>query len=225
LRTESTKKYNKERRTHVGLLDDPPRLAEDGAGDEHLLADQGVVLVVGVVGVAKLAVGAELELEELVAELALVPHVIPQVELVVAAARRHCYTHDDLLRLLFWFFPSQCFLASGSGGWVSSRNALTSSYYLFLSCFSSYIGIGPVLSSVWAFDWGVGLFTFRAHFVALTKKPIFIFLLAKVLVRCDGLSTFIMLLLMPPVLISYIRNCLAQCMVVTLSRAKFTVDS
>jgi hypothetical protein len=79
-----------------------------------------------------------------VAELALVPHIVPQVELVVAApavlaaARRHCYTHDDLLRLLFWFFPSRCFWASGSGGWVSSRNALASSYYLFLSGFSSY---------------------------------------------------------------------------------------
>jgi len=81
---------------HIGLLDDPPGLAEDGGGDEDLLADHGVVLVVGVVGVAELAVGAELELEELVPELALVPHVVPQVELavargaaVVAAARRH----------------------------------------------------------------------------------------------------------------------------------------
>ena len=68
-------------RTHIGLLDDPPGLAEDGGGDEDLLADHGVVLVVGVVGVAELAVGAELELEELVPELALVPHVVPQVEL------------------------------------------------------------------------------------------------------------------------------------------------
>ena len=73
---------------HIGLLDDPPGLAEDGGGDEDLLADHGVVLVVGVVGVAELAVGAEL-----VPELALVPHIVPKVELAVArsaaAARRH----------------------------------------------------------------------------------------------------------------------------------------
>jgi hypothetical protein len=81
---------------NLGLLDDPPGLAEDGGGDEDLLADHGVVLVVGVVGVAELAVGAELELEELVPELPLVPHVVPQVELAAAgdvlaggAARRH----------------------------------------------------------------------------------------------------------------------------------------
>jgi hypothetical protein len=75
------------RPTYIGLLDDPPGLAEDGGGDEDLLADHGVVLVVGVVGVAELAVGAELELEELVPELALVPHVVPQVELALARAR------------------------------------------------------------------------------------------------------------------------------------------
>ena len=95
---------SEQHRTHIGLLDDPPGLAEDGGGDEDLLADHGVVLVVGVVGVAELAVGAELELEELVPELALVPHVVPEVELavarsaaVVAAARRH--------RFLFFFLP------------------------------------------------------------------------------------------------------------------------
>ena len=89
---------------HIGLLDDPPGLAEHGGGDEDLLADHGVVLVVGVVGVAELAVGAELELEELVPELALVPHVVPQVELaaargaaVVAAARRHRFFSLSLL--------------------------------------------------------------------------------------------------------------------------------
>ena len=80
-------------RAHIGLLDDPPGLAEDGGGDEDLLADHGVVLVVGVVGVAELAVGAELELEKLVPELPLVPHIVPKVELAAArsaaAARRH----------------------------------------------------------------------------------------------------------------------------------------
>ena len=87
-------------RAHIGLLDDPPGLAEDGGGDEDLLADHGVVLVVGVVGVAELAVGAELELEELVPELALVPHVVPQVELRIAAGRRHCRRHDSFGWLL-----------------------------------------------------------------------------------------------------------------------------
>jgi hypothetical protein len=78
-------------RAHIGLLDDPPSLAEDGGGDEDLLADHGVVLVVRVVGVVELAVGAEL-----MPELALVPHVVPKVELsithsaaVLAAAHRH----------------------------------------------------------------------------------------------------------------------------------------
>ena len=87
-------------RAHIGLLDDPPGLAEDGGGDEDLLADHGVVLVVGVVGVAELAVGAELELEELVPELALVPRVVPQVELRIAAGRRHCRRHDSFGWLL-----------------------------------------------------------------------------------------------------------------------------
>jgi hypothetical protein len=83
------------RERHLRFLDDPPGLAQDGGGDEDLLADHGVVLVVGVVGVAELPVGAELELEKLVAELALVPHVVAQVELalagaVLASASRHC---------------------------------------------------------------------------------------------------------------------------------------
>lgn len=45
-----------------------------------LLPDHRVVLVVGVVGVAQLAVRAELELEELVPELALVADVVADVE-------------------------------------------------------------------------------------------------------------------------------------------------
>jgi hypothetical protein len=49
-------------------------------------------------------------------------------------------------------------------------------------------------------------------------------LLAKVPVRCDGLSTFTVLLLTPPILVPYIRNCLALCMV-TLSGAELTMDS
>lgn len=44
--------------------------------------DHGVVLVVGVVGVSQFSVGPELELEKLVAELALVADVVPQVEIV-----------------------------------------------------------------------------------------------------------------------------------------------
>ena len=45
-----------------------------------LLADHRVVLVIGVVGVAQLAVGAELE--ELVAKLALVADVVSQVKVL-----------------------------------------------------------------------------------------------------------------------------------------------
>ena len=98
-------------RTHIGLLDDPPGLAEDGGGDEDLLADHGVVLVVGVVGVAELAVGAELELEELVPELALVPHVVPKVELRIAAAP------------LPFPPPRQLWLASKSRGFCFSNSS------------------------------------------------------------------------------------------------------
>jgi len=50
--------------------------------DEGLLADHGVVLVVGIVGVPQLAVRPELELQELVAELALVTDVVAQVEVL-----------------------------------------------------------------------------------------------------------------------------------------------
>ncbi len=46
------------------------------------LPDHGVVLVVGVVGVSQFAIRPELELQELVPELALVAHVVTQVEIV-----------------------------------------------------------------------------------------------------------------------------------------------
>jgi hypothetical protein len=48
--------------------------------------------------------------------------------------------------------------------------------------------------------------------------------LAKVSVCCDGLSTFTMLLLTPPVLVPYIINYLTLCMV-TLSGVELIVDS
>ena len=53
----------------LALGDDPTTLAKNSGGDIDLLANDGVVLVVGVVGVAELPVGSELELQELMAEL------------------------------------------------------------------------------------------------------------------------------------------------------------
>ena len=58
-------------------------------GAVGLLPDHHIVLVVGVVGVTQPAVGPELELKELVSELALVPNVVADVELVVLRARRN----------------------------------------------------------------------------------------------------------------------------------------
>jgi len=90
----------KKPQTNLRLLDDSSGLADHGGRDEDLFADHGVVPVIGVVGVPELAVGAELELEELVPELALVPRVVPQVELRIAAGRRHCRRHDSFGWLL-----------------------------------------------------------------------------------------------------------------------------
>lgn len=50
--------------------------------DVRLFPDHRIVLIIRVIGVTQLAVGPELELEELVPELALVAHVIAQVEVV-----------------------------------------------------------------------------------------------------------------------------------------------
>ena len=66
----------------LAVLDDSAQLVHHGAVDVGFLADHRVVLVVRVVGVAQLAVGAELELEELVTELALVADVVPEVEVL-----------------------------------------------------------------------------------------------------------------------------------------------
>ena len=55
---------------------------KDASVDEGLLSDHGIVLVVGVVGVSHLSIGSELELKELVAELALVADVVSNVEVV-----------------------------------------------------------------------------------------------------------------------------------------------
>jgi len=129
--------------TYIGLLDDPPGLAEDGGGDEDLLADHGVVLVVGVVGVAELAVGAELELEELVPELALVPHVVPQVELplaraaVLAAGRRH--------RFPFFFLPFSAIGMELDWGFGRRKRARLLFQFFLLSC-----GLICKYPSIWA---------------------------------------------------------------------------
>jgi len=56
--------------------DDSLQFFHHGLVDEGLLADHGVVLVVGVVGVPQLAIRPELELQEFVPELALVSDVV-----------------------------------------------------------------------------------------------------------------------------------------------------
>eukprot|EP00303_Exanthemachrysis_gayraliae_P006915 CAMPEP_0206007436 /NCGR_PEP_ID=MMETSP1464-20131121/5763_1 /ASSEMBLY_ACC=CAM_ASM_001124 /TAXON_ID=119497 /ORGANISM="Exanthemachrysis gayraliae, Strain RCC1523" /LENGTH=201 /DNA_ID=CAMNT_0053380931 /DNA_START=213 /DNA_END=815 /DNA_ORIENTATION=- len=59
---------------HLAVLDQPFQLVQHALGHPGFLADHDVVLVGRVVGVPEAAVAAELELEELVAELALVAH-------------------------------------------------------------------------------------------------------------------------------------------------------
>lgn len=77
------------RKEDLAVGDDAAALPEDGGVEEDLLADHGVVLVVGVVGIAELAVGPELELQELVPELPLVANVVPEVELSAVFPCRH----------------------------------------------------------------------------------------------------------------------------------------
>ena len=80
----------RERRVEdLAVGDDAAALPEDSGVEEDLLADHGIVLVVGVVGITKLAIGPELELQELVPELSLMPHVIPEVELSIVFPGRH----------------------------------------------------------------------------------------------------------------------------------------
>lgn len=80
-RKTGTKVYNTDHKpspTHsrndIRLLDNSADLVQDGLAHGNLLPDHGVVLVVGVVGVPQLAAAGELELHELVPELALVAH-------------------------------------------------------------------------------------------------------------------------------------------------------
>eukprot|EP00421_Protoceratium_reticulatum_P018366 CAMPEP_0168390776 /NCGR_PEP_ID=MMETSP0228-20121227/17647_1 /TAXON_ID=133427 /ORGANISM="Protoceratium reticulatum, Strain CCCM 535 (=CCMP 1889)" /LENGTH=150 /DNA_ID=CAMNT_0008404077 /DNA_START=47 /DNA_END=499 /DNA_ORIENTATION=- len=60
-----------------------PQLLHDGGGHVALLPDHHIVLVVRVVGIAQPAIWPELELQELVPELALVPNVVADVELII----------------------------------------------------------------------------------------------------------------------------------------------
>lgn len=84
----------------LAISDDATAFAKDGGGDVDLLADDGVVLVVGVIGVTEFAVRSELELQEFMPELPLVPYVVPQVELALRLFS--CPGHLSLsLRSLF----------------------------------------------------------------------------------------------------------------------------
>jgi hypothetical protein len=58
-----------------------------------LLPDQRFVLVVRIVGVSELSIRIELKLEELVAELALVAHIVAHIEISIL---RHCYVIDGV---------------------------------------------------------------------------------------------------------------------------------
>lgn len=62
----------------------PPR--PNASDARTLLADHLGILVITVVGVPQLARGLNLKLHELVSKLARVPHVVPKVKVVVAAA-------------------------------------------------------------------------------------------------------------------------------------------
>jgi hypothetical protein len=91
-----------ERNTDLAVGDDAAALLERGLSEEDLLADHSVVLVIGVVGVPELAVGAELELEKLMAELALVADVVADVELaelVRGGCRHRCPRPPSVLLL------------------------------------------------------------------------------------------------------------------------------
>jgi len=64
------------------VLDDPAQLLHDGLVYKSLLPDHGVVLVVGVVGVAQLAVRTKLKLKKFVPEFSLVTHIVAQIKVV-----------------------------------------------------------------------------------------------------------------------------------------------
>ena len=64
-------------------------LANNGRSEVNLLANDGVIFVIRVIGVAKLAIGSELKFQELVAELTFVTHVISQVELAIVVFACH----------------------------------------------------------------------------------------------------------------------------------------
>jgi hypothetical protein len=57
---------------NLALFYNPLRFIKHRGRDKHLFLDQRVVLVLGVVRVPQLAIGPELELQKLVAELAFV---------------------------------------------------------------------------------------------------------------------------------------------------------
>eukprot|EP00443_Scrippsiella_acuminata_P055099 CAMPEP_0115406012 /NCGR_PEP_ID=MMETSP0271-20121206/18222_2 /TAXON_ID=71861 /ORGANISM="Scrippsiella trochoidea, Strain CCMP3099" /LENGTH=104 /DNA_ID=CAMNT_0002830021 /DNA_START=251 /DNA_END=562 /DNA_ORIENTATION=- len=84
----------------LAVLDGLPEFAHHRLRDVRLLTDHDVVLVVGVVRVAQPPVRAELELEELVPELALVPDVVADVELLLLLARHRPLVAPGLLLLL-----------------------------------------------------------------------------------------------------------------------------
>ena len=93
----------------VRLHDDALQLLDDGWGYEGLLADHRVVFIVAIVRVPQTPVGAELELEELVSELSLVPDVVAAVEILRSQLSACCRGHhfSSLRRSAFFDFLTQ----------------------------------------------------------------------------------------------------------------------
>ncbi len=78
-----------EDKTDLTIRNNATTLAKSGLGEENLLPDHSVVLVVGVVGVPELPIRPELELQKLVPEFPLVPYIVPHVKL--PNLFRHCH--------------------------------------------------------------------------------------------------------------------------------------
>lgn len=104
------------RKEDLAVGDDAAALSENGGVEEDLLPNHGVVLVVGVIGITELPVGPELKLQELVPELPLMPHVIPEVELSAVFPRRHLFVGCKRYRGIVDFLRRETpYTGNGSG--------------------------------------------------------------------------------------------------------------
>ncbi len=72
---------------NLAVLDDSPQLGHDCFVAHHLLANHGVLLVVGVVSITQLPIRPELELEKFVPEFALVTNVVSNIKVICTFTR------------------------------------------------------------------------------------------------------------------------------------------